>query len=104
MVPAEARASAGCILGEVISDQEARGKVISYQFSVVSKERKRQSPDRVGVNADAENAEGRRERRSKGLRRVHRERRAHREEGFLSTRPDAPDCGAKEKIGPLRSE
>jgi hypothetical protein len=35
-----------------ISDQEERGKVISYQFSVVSKERK--SPDRVGVNAGAE--------------------------------------------------
>ncbi len=23
---------------------------------------------------------------------------------YLSARPDAPDCGAKEKIGPLRSE
>jgi ribosome assembly protein YihI (activator of Der GTPase) len=87
-----------------ISDQEGRGKVINYQFSVVSNERKRESPDRVGVNADAENSEGRRERQRKGLRRGHRERRAHREEGFLSTRPDTPDCGAKEKIGPLRSE
>ncbi len=56
-MPAEARASAGCLLGEVISDQEARGKVISYQFSVVSKERKRQSPERVEVNADAQKEE-----------------------------------------------
>jgi len=32
------------------------GKRNSYQFSVVSEERKRQSPGRVGVNADAENA------------------------------------------------
>jgi hypothetical protein len=76
MVPAEARASAGCLLGEVISDQEARGKVISYQFSVVSKER--ESPDRVGVNADTENAEGRRERQRKGLRRGHGGRREER--------------------------
>ena len=34
---------------------------------------------------------------------VRREKRKA-EEGFLSTRPDAPQCGAKEKVGPLCSE
>jgi hypothetical protein len=43
-----------------ISDQEARGKVISNQFSVLSKERKRQRPDRVGVNAGHGAHKGRR--------------------------------------------
>ena len=44
-----------------ISDQEVGRKVVSYQLSVFSMERKRQRSDRVMVKGGAENAEVRRE-------------------------------------------
>jgi hypothetical protein len=44
-----------------ISDQEAGRKVVSYQLSVFSSERKGQRSDRVIVKGGAENAEVRRE-------------------------------------------
>jgi hypothetical protein len=44
-----------------ISDQEVERKVVSYQLSVFSTERKRHRSDRVMVKGGVENAEVRRE-------------------------------------------
>jgi hypothetical protein len=85
-----------------IRDQEPRSGGVSSKFSVLSigKREKRNAelteqlqrkrrlrvkknahhPDRVGVNADAEYAEVRREEKGEELRRGHREHRVHREE------------------------
>jgi hypothetical protein len=67
----------------------------SGQFSVLSFQFRRRKRRRTKNNAegteDAEIAEI-------------AEKRKTTQEGFLSTRPDAPQNGAEEKIGPLRSE
>jgi hypothetical protein len=64
-----------------------RFSVVSFEFQEEEKSLRRGHPDRVGVNAE---------------RAVRREEKG--EEGFLTARPDAPEFGATEKIGPLRSK
>ena len=68
-------------------------KVISDQLSAIRKKEKTYAE----VSEGAEFTEKSREEQRRAEKR-------EAAEGFLSTRPDAPKGGAKQKIGPLRSE